>query len=320
MIEAEKLTKEFGNRRVLDGVSFDVPTGAVLGFLGPNGAGKTTTMRILTGLSRATSGRVRIAGHDVVKDQRAVARVLGYLPEEAPLYPEMRVESYLSMMAALKEIPAKNVRQEVERVLGETDLLGWRRRLISNISKGTRQRVGIAQALLGNPEVLVLDEPTVGLDPGQINEIRTLIARMRDQKTVIFSTHILPNVSMVCSHVVILNQGRVVAHGPVDEVGKRNGMRRLMMRVRGEAETWVSRVQEEMARIGGRADVERVRQETLAQLQVPIGVLDPRPVLVRMVVEQGLDLLELREADNSLEDFFLQAISQTPNSGYGESA
>ncbi len=318
MIEAEKLTKEFGNRRVLDGVSFDVPTGAVLGFLGPNGAGKTTTMRILTGLSRATSGKVRIAGHDVAREQRAVARVLGYLPEEAPLYPEMRVESYLSMIAALKEIPAKSVKHEVERVLGETDLLGWRRRLISNISKGTRQRVGIAQALLGNPKVLVLDEPTVGLDPGQINDIRTLIARMRDEKTVIFSTHILPNVSMVCSHVVILNQGRVVAQGPVSEVGKRNGMRRLTMRVRGEAEAWVSLVQEEMTRIGGRADIERVRQETMAHLQVPIGVLDPRPVLVRLVVEQGLDLLELREADNSLEDFFLQAISQIPNDGSRE--
>jgi ABC-2 type transport system ATP-binding protein len=318
MIEAEKLIKEFGNRRVLDGVSFEVPSGAVLGFLGPNGAGKTTTMRILTGLSRATSGRVRIAGHDVVKDQRAVARVLGYLPEEAPLYPEMRVETYLSMMAALKEIPAKSVKKEVERVLDETDLLGWRRRLISNISKGTRQRVGIAQALLGNPSVLVLDEPTVGLDPGQINDVRTLIARMRGDKTVIFSTHILPNVSMVCSHVVILNHGRVVAQGPVDEVGKRNGMRRLMLRVRGEADTWVGLVHEEMQRIGGRAEIERVQKETMVHLQVPVGVLDPRALLVRQVVEQGLELMEMREADNSLEDFFLQAISQIPGNGAGE--
>jgi len=312
MIQAEALTKDFGSHRVLNGVSFEVPTGAVLGFLGPNGAGKTTTMRILTGLSRATSGRVRIAGHDIVREQRAVARIMGYLPEEAPLYPEMRVESYLRMMAALKEIPHARVKPEVERVMEETDLLGWRRRLISNISKGTRQRVGIAQALLGDPRVLVLDEPTVGLDPSQISDIRSLIARMRGDKTVIFSTHVLPNVSMVCSHVVILNHGRVVAQGPVESVGGGDGMRRVIMRTRGSGEKWIPSVHEEMKKLSGNAKVEVAGQEMYINLCYKANGADPRGVLARSAVEAGLELIELRETENSLEDFFLRAISQVP--------
>jgi ABC-2 type transport system ATP-binding protein len=318
MIQAEALTKDYGSRRVLDRISFEVPQGAVLGFLGPNGAGKTTTMRILTGLARATSGRVRIGGFDVVRQQRDVARILGYLPEDAPLYPEMRVESYLATMAALKEIPARKVKSEVDRVLSETDLQKWRKRLISNISKGTRQRVGIAQALLGDPKVLVLDEPTVGLDPGQISDIRSLIARMRGSKTVIFSTHILPNVSMVCSHVVILNHGRVVVQGPVNQIGGGDGKRRVIMRTRGSSDEWIATVDARMKELAGASELQRVGEETLLTLTFPANGADPRGALAQKAIECGLELLELREAENSLEDFFLRAISQAPAESGGQ--
>jgi len=304
MIQAEALTKDYGSRRVLDRISFEVPQGAVLGFLGPNGAGKTTTMRILTGLARATSGRVRIGGFDVVRQQRDVARILGYLPEDAPLYPEMRVESYLATMAALKEIPARKVKSEVDRVLSETDLQKWRKRLISNISKGTRQRVGIAQALLGDPKVLVLDEPTVGLDPGQISDIRSLIARMRGSKTVIFSTHLMDNAERLCDSVCIIARGEKVLDGTVSGVKAAQGDRAVALRLSGEMTAEVTHVLSDRSLVA-RAD----HHNRFVEVELAAHA-DPQTLLQRLVAA-GAPIERFERVHPSLHQIFLEKVGAT---------
>lgn len=307
MIEIENLAKYYGPTRSLDGLSFQVPEGEVLGLLGPNGAGKTTTMRILTGLTRPTRGRARVGGFDTVAQHGEVRRLLGYLPEDAPMYEEMRVEQYLRFMANMKDIPARQVRSEVDRVVDETDLQGWRKRLVSNLSKGTRQRVGLAQAILGNPKVVILDEPTVGLDPSQISEVRQLIARMKERRTVVLSTHILPEVSMTCSRVVIIKQGKLVAEGTLDEIGQRLGGRRIEFVARATQEAIRSAVAPVLE-----AGSEWIEQRDLEGGLVrsvlgPAGDSAPSPAIARALVEAGIDLMELREVRPTLEDLFLRA-------------
>jgi len=211
MIEVHSLVKRFGALAAVDGLTFSVARNEVLGFLGPNGAGKTTTMRILTGALPATEGRVRVAGLDVFDQPMQVKRKVGYLPEVPPLYEELDVLAYLGFVARLKSLPGRRVKSEVARVVETCGLREVRGRLIANLSKGFRQRVGLAQALLGDPEVLILDEPTIGLDPNQIAEIRGLIRRLAENHTVILSTHILPEVIQVCQRVLIVHRGRLVA-------------------------------------------------------------------------------------------------------------
>ncbi|MCA9510601.1 MAG: ABC transporter ATP-binding protein [Myxococcales bacterium] len=215
-IEARGLAKRYGDVVAVDGISFEVARGEVVGFLGPNGAGKTTTMRMLTGFLPATDGTARIAGHDIFAEPLAARRAIGYLPETPPLYPEMRVEAYVAHVAALKDVPRAERRAAVDRALVRCGLADVRRRVIGDLSKGYRQRVGLAQAIVHDPPVLVLDEPTVGLDPIQIREIRALIAELaapRDgepRHTVLLSTHILPEVQAICSRVILIHRGRKV--------------------------------------------------------------------------------------------------------------
>jgi ABC-2 type transport system ATP-binding protein len=211
MIEVKDLSKSFGERRALKGISFRVEKGEILGFLGPNGAGKTTTMRILTGFMPPTSGIAIVAGFDVVRDPREVKRRIGYLPEHPPLYKEMSVRSYLAFVARIKGVPRKNLASAVESALERCGLTEVKGRLIGNLSKGFQQRVGLAQAIVHSPEVMILDEPTVGLDPRQILKIRNLILSFRGEKTVILSTHIIPEVEKLCDRVAIINEGQIVA-------------------------------------------------------------------------------------------------------------
>ncbi|MDK2971517.1 MAG: gliding motility-associated transport system ATP-binding protein [Candidatus Sumerlaeota bacterium] len=308
MIDVRNLSKFYGATRSLDGLTFSVPEGEVLGLLGPNGAGKTTAMRILTGQTRATSGSARVAGFDVATEHLKIRRLLGYLPEDSPVYPEMRVEEYLKMMAGLKDLPATHMKREIDRVLDETNLLGVRRRLIGNLSKGNRQRVGIAQALLGDPALLVLDEPTVGLDPKQIAEVCELIRSMRGERTVILSTHILSNVSMTCSCVVIIKDGRLVAEGPVETIGDRVRGRRLVLRVRGGEENGVRSA---VASAGGfppeAIEVSTVDAMLRVAVAVESGTEDKRAAIARRIVEEGWELIELTEDRATLEDIFLHA-------------
>ncbi len=223
MIEASGLSKRYGDLVAVDDVSFSVQPGEVVGFLGPNGAGKTTTMRILTGFLPPTDGRVVIDGHDIFSDPLAARRAIGYLPESPPIYPEMSVEDYLLYVSKLKDVPRRSRRDAVDRALERCGLADVRRRVIGSLSKGFRQRVGLAQAIVHDPPVMILDEPTVGLDPIQIREIRTLIgelAGVREGKarTVILSTHILPEVEAICQRVIIMHRGKKALDAPLAEL------------------------------------------------------------------------------------------------------
>jgi len=216
MIEVTELTKRFRDLVAVDRLSFTVGKGEIVGFLGPNGAGKSTTMRILTGFLPATSGTAKVAGFDVFEEPLEVKRRIGYLPENPPVYPDLTVRSYLRFCAALKGVPRRSVKDELERVAFRTGVERVMDRLVGNLSKGFRQRVGLAQALLGDPEILVLDEPTVGLDPLQIREVRELVKGLAGQHTILLSTHILPEVAMTCEKVLVVNQGRLLDYDTLD--------------------------------------------------------------------------------------------------------
>lgn len=223
MIEVHHLTKRYRDRVAVDDLSFEVAEGELLGFLGPNGAGKTTTMRVLTGFLPASSGLVKVAGHDVFEEPLEVKRRIGYLPETPPLYPEMTVRGYLRFVATLRGVPRGQLATELERVADATGTTAVMGRVIQNLSKGFRQRVGLAQALLGSPPVLILDEPTEGLDPIQRAEVRRLIKGLGGKHTVILSTHILPEVTMTCDKVLILHQGRLVAFDAISSLVQTDG-------------------------------------------------------------------------------------------------
>ena len=220
MIEVRDLTKRYGSLVAVDGATFTVATGQAVGFLGPNGAGKTTTMRIITGFMPATSGTVRVDGFDVFSDSFEVRKRIGYLPETPPLYLEMRIRSYLRYVATLKGVARSRIAGAADRVIDQCGLSEVANRLCGNMSKGYRQRIGLAQALIHDPSVLVLDEPTIGLDPAQIVEIRGLIRNLAEKRTVVLSTHILPEVAQICSKVVIINQGKVALEQELSELTK----------------------------------------------------------------------------------------------------
>jgi ABC-2 type transport system ATP-binding protein len=218
MVEVSGLTKYYGDFRAIEDISFTAERGEILGFLGPNGAGKTTTMRIITGFMPATEGTVKLEGYDVFKESHEVRRRIGYLPENPPLYHDMTVSSYLKFVARIKGVPKKKIPEALSNVLEECSLTEVASRLVGRLSKGYRQRVGLAQALIHNPPVLILDEPTLGLDPRQIIEVRSLIKELSGDRTVILSTHILPEVSQICNKVVIINEGRVAVEKALAEL------------------------------------------------------------------------------------------------------
>lgn len=223
MIEVKNLTKRYQDRVAVDNLSFSVGEGEILGFLGPNGAGKSTTMKILTGFLPPSEGTAKIGGFDVFEDPMEVKRRVGYLPEAPPLYPEMTVKGYLTFVASIKGVPRKQLAGELERVTSLTDIQPEMGRIIQRLSKGYRQRVGIAQALLGSPRVLILDEPTEGLDPNQRADVRGLIRSLAGKHTVILSTHVLPEVTMTCEKVLIINQGKIVAFDQIKNLANVHG-------------------------------------------------------------------------------------------------
>ncbi len=304
MIEVEHLTKTYaGVQRGVYDLTFSVAEGEIVGLLGPNGAGKTTTMRCLTGYHPPTSGTVRVAGLDIVEDPRAAKERIGYLPEVPPLYPEMTVRAYLEFVAQLRGVPRQNLRAALDDVLEPLHLGPVRDRVIRNISKGYRQRVGLAQALIGRPPVVILDEPTVGLDPKQIIETRELIRSLAGRHTVILSSHILPEVQQVCQRVVIIDQGRLVAIDTPEGLARR--LRRaqvLAVRVKGEA----SQVAAVLAAVPGVAQVTAEGGEPpLFQVEAQPGE-DVREALFFALARAELPLLELRPVEFSLEEVFLR--------------
>lgn len=309
MIDVDRLTKDYGSFRAVDQIQFTVERGEILGFLGPNGAGKTTTMRMLTCYTPPTSGTARIGGYDIRTHSLEVRRQIGYLPESAPLYTDMKVRAYLRFMVELKRYPRADRARYVDAAIEECGLSHVADRLIANLSKGYRQRVGLAQALLGDPKVLILDEPTVGLDPAQIQEIRQLIRSMAGRRTVILSTHILPEVSMTCQKVIIINRGHIEAHGtPEHLISDLEAVRRVLVTVQGAPDTVVSVI----GRVPGvlRATVEsQVGPDSSRYVVETERNSDPRAAIARALVEANLSLIDLQSASPSLEDIFLRVIS-----------
>jgi ABC-2 type transport system ATP-binding protein len=310
VIEVDQLTKVYNGRKAVDAISFTVQKGEILGFLGPNGAGKTTTMRILTCYMPATGGTARVAGYDVFEESLEVRRRIGYLPENPPLYPEMTVESYLHFVAKIKGAPAGQRRSMVDDAMQKTAIGDVRNRIISKLSKGYKQRVGLAQALLNNPEVLILDEPTIGLDPKQIFEVRSLIKSLAGDHTVILSTHILPEVSMTCNRVVIISKGKVVAMDtPTGLTNQMKGAEKIALTVQGPREAVLERI----AGIQGVQSVHADGEENGAPSSYTVECelqSDLRATLAKEMVAQGWGLLELRGVSMSLEDVFINLVTQ----------
>ena len=306
MIEVEDLSKAYGTVTAVDRVSFKVNKGEILGFLGPNGAGKTTTMRILTGFVPATSGTARVAGFDVFKDSLEVRRHIGYLPESPPVYPDMTVEDYLDFVARIKHLPPERRADRISDALSKTNIEDKRHSLIKHLSRGYKQRVGIAQALVHDPDVIILDEPTVGLDPKQIIEVRHLIKSLAGNHTIILSTHILPEVSMTCDRVVIINKGKIAA---VDTPQNLTSQLKGSQKVRIDVQAPDKPLQELLGNLPGvaRVQVEAIAStgRQMATIEVSSGK-DIRSDVAAAVVQKGWPLYELRGVSLSLEDIFLE--------------
>jgi ABC-2 type transport system ATP-binding protein len=306
VIHVSKLTKYYGDYAAIRDVSFDVPAGKVVGFLGPNGAGKTTTMRILAGFLTATSGQATIDGLDVFWRPLEVRQRIGYMPENCPLYPEMRVREYLGFRAGVKGIHGRRARQRVESVIQRCWLSDVERQLIGTLSKGYRQRVGLADTLLADPPVLILDEPTAGLDPSQIRACRELIRELGRQHTILLSTHILPEVEMTCDSVIIIHQGRVVASGGLTELARQAGEQTMLLAdFDGSVDPGavrqlpgVAHLDDESTAAGSRL---RIATDTA-------GELSPR--LCKLAVERGWRLRELRPHRQTLEELFLRIVEK----------
>jgi ABC-2 type transport system ATP-binding protein len=305
MIQVENLTKRYGPTLAVSDVSFDVQKGEILGFLGPNGAGKTTTMRIITGFLSPSSGRVRVAGYDVAEEPIEAKKCLGYLPENPPVYTDMTVNEYLAFVGRIKGVPRSELKKRIGEVAEKCSIADVQHRQIGKLSKGYRQRVGLAQALIHNPAVLILDEPTAGLDPKQIIETRELIKSLAGQHTVILSTHILPEVSKTCQRVVVINKGTVVAMGAPEELTARlQGYGSVLVTVEGPAPEIMGKLQA----VPGVNLVEPV-EATGARVTLEVHTeknRDVRADLARAIVESGWGLFELKTSGMSLEDIFLK--------------
>lgn len=303
MIEVEHLTKKYGDLVAVKDLSFKVEPGLIWGLLGPNAAGKTTTMRILTGYLPATEGRAKVAGYDVFEQPNEVKKTIGYLPEVLPLYSEMTVASYLEFVASIKRVPASKRKKALENALQRSGLENVKHRLIKNISRGYKQRVGIAQALIHDPKVLILDEPTIGLDPAQIIEIRQLIKSLKGAHTIILSTHLLAEVTQTCDGVVIINEGKLMASGFLEELSasirKKEG---VVLRLRHTADEVISGLRtipgvENVFRQDGELAVEWGRGKDL------------RETIAKFIVDKGWGLLEMRPSAMNIEELYLRVVS-----------
>ena len=312
MIQVEHLTKHYGPVTAIQDVSFSVEPGKIVGFLGPNGAGKSTTMKILSCFMPASGGSARVAGYDVFRQSLEVRRRIGYLPENAPLYTDLRVASYLDFVAEIKGVGRGQRRARVADVMERCFVTDVQGRLIGKLSKGYRQRVGLAQALLGDPDVLILDEPTIGLDPRQIVEIRALIKELGGKHTVILSTHILPEVSVVCDSVIIINRGRVVAQGTLEQLGEAFPTSRLEVHVAAPVEAAAAALQAVPGVL--RAEPRPAPPGVAAFMLESSRERDLRGEVVQLAQSRGWKLLELHQA-NTLEDIFMRVIGGEEEAG-----
>ena len=305
VIDVKGLTKYYGSFPAVEDVTFQVGKGEILGFLGPNGAGKTTTMRILTGFMPPTSGSVEVVGYDVVDKSLEVRRLIGYLPETVPLYTDMPVSSYLNYMGTLRGMEPKRIQRRIDDVIEICRLEDYRKSLIGKLSKGFRQRVGIAQAILHEPQVLIMDEPTIGIDPIQVVETRKLIKDLGEEHTIVLSSHILPEVSMLCKRVLIIHEGQIVAEdSPVNLADRLQGVERIQVEVRGPQ----AQITEAFRSVRGVTGVSRVSSEGDRHTYVVEAGrgLDLRTTISRVVIGNNWGLLTIQLVGMSLEEIFLK--------------
>jgi len=303
MIEVEHLNKKYGDLEAVRNLNFKVDEGKIWGLLGPNAAGKTTTMRILTGYLPATDGKATVAGFDVFEQPNEVKRIMGYLPEVVPLYPDMTVDEYLGFVAEIKQIPSAKRKDALEKAIETAGLEVVRKRLIKNISRGFKQRVGIAQALIHDPRVLILDEPTIGLDPAQIIEIRQLIRSLKGERTIMLSTHILAEVTQTCDGVVIIRDGRLMASGSLDELtASVKDKERMTVKLKSGGEELIPHLMS----IPGTENVIWKDNEFLFEWSAD---KDIREDVAKYCVEQELGLIEMKPQMMSIEDLYLKIVS-----------
>ena len=300
MIKVRNLTKYYGERLAVDNISFDIGKGEIVGLLGPNAAGKSTTMRILTGFLMPTKGDTWIAGCNMVSNSLEGRKHIGYMPESVPLYTDMTVREYLDFFARLRGVTSERTRKRIDDVVTLCHLEEYADTIIGKLSRGFRQRVGLAQAIVHEPEVLILDEPTVGIDPIQISQTRNVIKELGKEHTILISTHILPEVTITCNRVIIINQGKIIAEDRIENLSAiTKGARRLRLEVKGPHDQIVRRLQ----RIDG---VRRVTKEgNYLLVESPLNI-DPRGQITETIVKSGWTLLSIESVEMSLEDIFLQ--------------
>ena len=310
MIEINNLVKRYGDKNAVKGISFTVNDGEVLGFLGPNGAGKTTTMNIITGYLSSTSGTVKVNGHDILEEPELAKKAIGYLPENPPLYNDMTVKEYLNFICDLKAVEKEKRRNMLDNIVAMVKISDVYDRLIGNLSKGYKQRVGIAQALVGNPSILILDEPTVGLDPNQIIEIRRLIKSLSKNHSIIISSHILSEIQEIADRVVIINRGKIAAVDTISDLSKRlSGQSKILLTFRGPIKDAITKIRTVR---GIASAVSRVADSKYSQIEITIAANDTaetRVAIFELMAREGWPILEMRSMDPSLEEVFLSITS-----------
>lgn len=310
MIEINNLVKRYGDKKAVNGISFTVNDDEVLGFLGPNGAGKTTTMNIITGYLSSTSGTVKVNGHDILEEPELAKKEIGYLPENPPLYTDMTVSEYLDFICDLKGVSKEERKSQLEKIINMVKISDVEDRLIANLSKGYKQRVGIAQALVGNPSILILDEPTVGLDPNQIIEIRRLIKNLSKTHSIIISSHILSEIQEIADRVVIINRGKIAAVDTLTDLTKRlSGQSKVLLTFTGPVKDCAAKIRNISGIISA---VPRAIDSKYAQLEIAIDAKDTAGVRIsifNLMAKEGWPILELRSLDPSLEEVFLNITS-----------
>ena len=310
MIEINNLVKRYGDKKAVKGISFTVNDDEVLGFLGPNGAGKTTTMNIITGYLSSTSGTVKVNGHDILEEPELAKKEIGYLPENPPLYNDMTVKEYLNFICDLKAVEKEKRKNMLDNIVAMVKISDVYDRLIGNLSKGYKQRVGIAQALVGNPSILILDEPTVGLDPNQIIEIRRLIKSLSKNHSIIISSHILSEIQEIADRVVIINRGKIAAVDTISDLSKRlSGQSKILLTFRGPIKEAITKIRTVR---GIASAVSRVADSKYSQIEITIAANDTaetRVAIFELMAREGWPILEMRSMDPSLEEVFLSITS-----------
>ena len=308
MIEVKNITKKYGNFLAVDNISFEIKDNEIVGFLGPNGAGKSTTMNMITGFIEPTSGNITINGKDISKEANKAKKMIGYMPESTPLYQELTVREFINYMADLKYVKRKEKKEKVDNILKETGLTDVQKKLIRNLSRGYKQRVSLAGALIGEPDVLILDEPTVGLDPKQIAEIRELIKKLGKNHTVILSSHILSEVSQICEKVIIINKGKIVAVDTPQKLEEKVNSKNCVYVTVEDSENKISKIKDKIKEIKSIELSEENEDGTKQYVIEANGDIDLRKIIFSEFAKENITIFEMKKADTTLEEAFMKLI------------